>query len=132
MDGHRVREDQRKLLPVHVELFQHKESALYLFHLVLVGGMIKFDLHVAGGNVSDRTNGTIHQATLCVKISLQHDSCPDCNVQHSFQAGCQVAVLLVEPVKFGCGFLGPLLCTGGLVNLIRTENLDSIYQIPTW
>ena len=45
-------EDQRELLPVHVELFQHKESVLHLFHLALVGGMIKFDLHVAGGNVS--------------------------------------------------------------------------------
>ena len=74
---------------------------------------------------SDRTNGTVHQATLCVEVSPQHDSCPDCNVQHGFQAGCQVAVLLVEPVKFGHSFLGPLLCTGGLVDLIRTEKLDS-------
>ena len=74
VDGHRVREDQRELLPVHVELFS--ELSLHLFHLVVVSGMIKFDLHVAGGNVSDRTNGTIHQATLCVKVSLQLDLFP--------------------------------------------------------
>ena len=83
-------------------------------------------MYIAGTNVSDRTNSTIHQATLCVKISLQHDSCPNCNVQHSFQPGCQVTVLLVEPVKFSHGSLAPLLCTSHLVDLIQAENTSTL------
>ena len=54
---------------LYTELLQNKESALYLFQLVLVGGMIKFDLHIASGNVSDSSKGTVNQATLRVKVS---------------------------------------------------------------
>ena len=66
MDGHSVCQDQWKLFSVDVELFHDYEPALDLFYNVRFVYVVKLNRDVVWSDRHHSTNGTIHQASVCV------------------------------------------------------------------
>ena len=84
VDGHTICQDQWKLFSVDVEVFHDGKSTLDLFHVVWFVYVVKLNCDVVRLDRHHGADGTVYQASICVDVAAQHDSCSNSQQNLSF------------------------------------------------
>ena len=122
MYGDRKCQDEWELLAVDVQFFEHHEPAFHPLNCIGLGPSIKLDSDVVCYYCNHCTDCSVYQPTASADVPAEHNTCADCNLQHSFEASCQVTVC-VNFFHCLCGLFGPLECALSFVHLINARNL---------